>query len=142
MNKIYQYAFRKAWSSDEINEVVLEDLLSDLDNDVRTRFVEAAIGLVDLNKIKSDIPATSKIGDKTCRFESYNYLTDTVRYEYAYADVRYFPTQDDADAYTASGKYTWGKSSSASSNEYPYLGSWERSSYSATDLNSWKEGAK
>ena len=103
-NNLIEYAILNG----EVNRVALNEAIKQLPEEIRQRFVEMAIGLVDTSDLSPKISQTKNIyGHENCRFLSYNYLYDRVNYEYEEEDVRWFKDEKDANRFSSTGDYSW-----------------------------------
>ena len=90
-NNIYNFALK----SGEINRNVLCEMCDQMPEEMRKRFIEAVLGIVDVDEIQ--IPVTSKSRDGVVRtMREYNYLMDRVEYSYLEHDVRWFKDEKKA----------------------------------------------
>ena len=103
-NNLIEYAILNG----EVNRVALNEAIKQLPEEIRQRFVEMAIGLVDTSVLYPNIPQVKNVyGHENCRFLSYNYLYDRVNFEYEEEDVRWFKDEKDANRFSSTGDYGW-----------------------------------
>lgn len=104
INDLIKYAIKHG----DINKDRLCMMVDEMDPDVAERFAKAILGIVDIDEIRKNIPKVSNPYNlKGCRFFSYNYLNDQVKYEYSEEVTRHFKTQKDADEFAAGKRPSW-----------------------------------
>ena len=136
-NNIFNFALNHA----DINKTILCTLCDQMDEEMRERFVNALIGIVDMDEIERKISRySSDRNGERWTFESYNYLLDRVYYTYEHKDKRYFKTQEDADKFAETGDYDYGKSKYCEEGEYNIKAIFSRPSSSYTSLYNWEKG--
>lgn len=121
MKPIYEWALNQIGATANGNLIKAINMLNE---HMQETFVDVIIGIdIDDSELAKKI-----IYDGTVyTLKSTNYLNGDVYGEYMGEDVRYFTTQEDADAYASTGKYDYSKSSSYSDNEkYPIKGAYPR----------------
>lgn len=117
MKPIYEWALNQIGATENENLIKAINMLSD---SMQESFVDVIIG-IDID----DSQLAKKILDEGTVYtlKSTNYLNGDVYGEYMGENVRYFATQEDADAYASSGKYDYSNSTIYSVNEkYPIKG--------------------
>ena len=117
MKKIYEWALNQIGATANGNLIKAINMLSD---SMQESFVDVIIGIdIDDSQLAKKILYEGTV----YTLKSTNYLNGDVYGEYMGENVRYFATQEDADAYASSGKYDYSKSTSYSNNEeYPIEG--------------------
>ena len=79
----------------EVNKMALIEMIRQLPEEIQQRFVEAILCISYPKEVT--IPDVKTIyGRENCRFLSYNYLFDNVKYEYDVEEKRWF--RDEATA--------------------------------------------
>ena len=117
MKPIYKWALDQIGATANGNLIKAINMLSD---SMQESFVDVIIGIdIDDSQLAKKILYKGTV----YTLKSTNYLNNDIYGEYMDEDVRYFATQEDADAYASSGKYDYSKSTSFSDNEeYPIEG--------------------
>jgi len=98
-NNIYNYALQKG----EFQIETLCSLCDLMEPDMHDRFVTALLGIIDYESLCANLPTTKNIRGKICTIKDFNYLLDTVTYEYEDTCTRYFKDRVEADKYIAEG---------------------------------------
>ncbi len=93
----------------KINKSALCEMANQMPDDVCQRFVEAILGIVNLDYVANGIPETKKemFGQKDCRLVGFNYLFQRVSYEYDNEETRYFEDEKMAEEFTKDGSNRW-----------------------------------
>ena len=117
---------RVAWAIEnapDFDRKVLSNLVNQMDEDYASRFVNALIGLVDMDAEIAALPThIDEFDGKTnLNLVSANYLTDTVRYSYDQSIGRYFKTAEQAHTFAESGRGRY-DGQSKQDDEYQFLG--------------------
>ena len=134
-NNIYNFALR----SNEINTVTLCEMCDMMDSAMRDRFVNAILGIVDYKEVSDSLSKTSKIYKRDCRLLSYNYLTDTVKYEYDDVVTRYYHTEEEAKRFSEEGRGRWDGSNKKDEN-YKFEASYTFRETSSCGSSEWESG--
>ena len=143
MKKVYSFALDSAMKAGMFNSEAFKRVLSDMDEEKAIRLIEAVIGCVDLDELYTSIPKMSSPYHKeNAVFESYNYFDDRVMFSYQRTDKKYFATPEEADKYTASGKYSWDKYKSRVEEEYVFEGQWTSKVNDICSLSTWLSGVE
>ncbi len=101
-NDLMEYAILNG----EVNKAALIEMIRQLPEEIRQRFVEAILGISYPKEIT--IPDVQTIYDHSnCRFKSYNYLFDRVEYEYDDEAIRWFKDEASAKRYEEDGFGGW-----------------------------------
>lgn len=117
MKPIYEWALNQIGATKNGNLIKAVNMLND---SIQENFVNVVIG-IDID----DSQLAKKIvhNDVVYSLKSANYLNDEIYGEYMGEDVRYFATQENADAYASSGKYDYSESTIYSTDtRYPIKG--------------------
>lgn len=117
MRKIYEWALDQIGATKNGN---LIKAINMLDESRQENFVDVIIGIdIDDSQLAKKIVVDGVI----YTLDSTNYLSGDVYGKYIGEDVRYFATQEDADAYSSTGNYDYTKSTPYSNNEkYSFRG--------------------
>lgn len=117
MKKIYEWALNQIGATENGNLIKAINMLND---SMQENFVDVIIGIdIDDSQLAKKILYEGTV----YTLKDTNYLNGDIYGEYMGEDVRYFATQEDADAYASSGKYDYSKSTTYSDNEkYPIKG--------------------
>lgn len=129
MKKIYKWALGMCGVSDAVTTAV-----SMLRTEEAERFVEVVVGC---DITPEDVPQEVVYEGKVCKLLRCNYILNMIVYVTDDTDCRYFPNQEDADKYSASGDYSWGNSSSSVSDKYPIKSAWTRPCEHSTYYERW-----
>ena len=109
-------------NSSDIDSKNLINAISHLSEDIQERFVELVLGIADEHGVCESLPETSKTyRGYVAHLLSYDYLTDTVSYEYEETVDKYFDTRENADKYSENGTVC-GASNYKQTDECPYIG--------------------
>ena len=134
-NNIYNFALR----SNEINVDTLCEMCDMMEPDVRDRFVNAILGIVDYREVIDNLPKTAKIYDReNCRLVSVNYLTGNVRYEYDDVVVRYYKTEEEANRFIEQGRGRW-DGNNKKDDEHPFEAVHIFHESSSCGINEWSK---
>ncbi len=138
MNDLIKYAIKHG----EINRDRLCMMLDEMDPDVAERFAKAILDIADIDEIRKNIPEMSNPYNlKGCRFFSYNYLNDLVKYEYDEEVTRYFETQEEADKFIAGKAPSWAGEENSSTG-YPIPATRTITNVSFCPIHRWLDGAR
>ena len=90
----------------EVNKMALIEMIRQLPEEIQQRFVEAILCISYPKEIT--IPDVKTIyGHDNCRFKGYNYLFDSVKYEYDVEETRWFKDEVTAKRFAESGFDSW-----------------------------------
>ena len=104
------------------------------------RFIDVVYGI---DKSVNDFkPKTLDYNSRVCTLVKLDYLNDKVDFIYEDTNVRYFPTQEDADNYSATGQYDYSKSHYDVKDEYPFKGEYTHTRTNWTTMSEWKDRAE
>ena len=99
-NSIYNFALK----SGEINRIVLCEMCDQMPEDMRKRFIEAILGIVNIDDAVASIPKEVTEHDGTVRtMTSFNYFFGTVEYDYPENVTRYFKDEEKATKFAETG---------------------------------------
>ena len=132
-NNIYNFAIR----SNEIDKIVLCEMCDEMEPGIRDRFVNAILGIVNVDELVASIPEETTGRDGIRIFVDYNYLQDKLWYKYRETVKRWFADKELAEKYEKTGDYPYGKSSYKQEGEYTIEAShvFDRESY--CQLSDW-----
>lgn len=136
----------------EVNKEILHYLLSLLPAETSSRMIMAMAGIHNPIAMIDALPLMSRMNDNTdycdygpCFLDSFNYLEDHVHYTYHKTCYRIFKKQEDAEKFSKNGDYDWrGESSKqgrTTTDEFPFLGVFERDDVSYTCYDNWVKNA-
>lgn len=101
-NDLMEYAILNG----EVNKAALIEMIRQLPEEIRQRFVEAILCISYPKEIT--VPDVKTIyGHNNCRFKGYNYLFDRVEYEYDEEETRWFADDVSAKRYAENGFGSW-----------------------------------
>ena len=134
MREIFKFALEHATvtADDIIRAVEL------LDNEGRSeRLIEAILNL----DVKREDLATKVINNDgiICTLERFDYLNDEIYYKSIDTDVRYFETEEDANAYASTGKYNYNNSSYNKTDKYTIMSTWRHTASHWTSISEWQK---
>ena len=99
-NSIYNFALK----SGEINRIVLCEMCDQMPEDMRKRFIEAILGIVNIDDAVASIPKEVTERDDTVRtMTDFNYFFGTVEYDYPENVTRYFKDEEKATKFAETG---------------------------------------
>lgn len=99
-NSIYNFALK----SGEINRIVLCEMCDQMSEDMRKRFIEAILGIVNVDEVAASIPKEVTERDGIVRtMTSFNYFFGTVEYDYPENLTRYFKDEEKATKFAETG---------------------------------------
>lgn len=138
-NNIYNFALK----SGEINRNVLCEMCDLMPEDMRQRFIEAILCIVNVHEVVASIPTESRIRDGIVRtMTGYNYLMDRLDYSYKEDVTRYFKDEDKAARYIETGDYFYDDSNYEQKDAYPYAGTHTFERHSDCELDVWLRGCE
>lgn len=101
-NNLIEYAILNG----EVNKAALIEMIRQLPEAIQQRFVEAILCISYPKEIT--IPDVKTIyGHENCRFLSYNYLFDSVKFEYDFEEKRWFSDEVSAKRFAEDGVGIW-----------------------------------
>ena len=99
-NNIYNFAIKGS----EINKNVLCEMCDQMPEDMRKRFIEAILGIVNVDDAAASIPKEVTERDNTVRtMTGLNYFFGTVEYDYPEDVTRYFTDEKKATKFAETG---------------------------------------
>ena len=102
-NNLMEYAILNG----EVHKAALIEMIRQLPEEIQQRFVEAILCISSPKEVT--IPDVKTIyGRENCRFLSYNYLFDNVKYEYDVEEKRWFRDEATANRFADNGFDGWG----------------------------------
>lgn len=138
INDFYTFTFIQAYKSNSIDIEALCFVLEEMPQNMRERFVEAAIGFVNPKSFIEGIPAKTNhhhhIGSKMI---SANYLLNEVTYFYEEDKTLYFHSKAHAKDYANCGAYDY-EGVIKEDNEHPFKATHRFTHRNTTDSESWQ----
>lgn len=132
-NDLMEYAILNG----EVNKAALIEMIKQLPEEIRRRFVEAILCISYPKEIT--VPDVKNIyGHSNCRFKSYNYLFDRIEYEYDEEEIRWFADEESAKRFAENGFGGWNGQREPKEG-YEFEASYVFTYKSECPLKSWME---
>lgn len=136
MKRIYAATVRMS-DTDYIKDRLQTTIMNLNDCDIIERFLDT---IFECDVKEYELPkVTIDYDGWTCTLNSFDYITDKVRYKREKDVIRYFKTQEDANTYNHSGKCSWSSYKYECSDEYQFKGQYHEVNNDYCSLKDWME---
>lgn len=139
IQNIYDFALVQAAKSNSFHIDALCRMCNEMPEEHRKRFIEAILGIVDIDAIINSLPISQDYNGHDCSLYNVNYLLDEVQYSYEEEKTLYFNDPSKANHFSEDGSYEY-YGNEREDETHTICVTHKFTRMSTTTINSWRDG--